>query len=110
MKLIVAFIGCAAVFITGVIMLIKPTSSVFAFKTRTASKSSQTQAFCNKLSAKIMTIAGAVSSVAVLATGKATVKFFGTLSATEFVVSLLVCVILISIPIVNYCCKKKFPD
>ncbi len=98
------------VIVTGIIMLVIPTSEVFAFKTRTASKSPETQVFCNKLSAWIMIVAGAVSAVVVLVTGKVTARFFGVLSAGEFADIMLMGIILVSIPVVNCCCKRKFPE
>ncbi len=107
---LIYLIAPAIVIVTGVIMLAVPTSEVFAFKTRTASKCPETQVFCNKLSARIMIAAGAVSAVAVLLTGRVTATFLGVLSAGEFVNLLLVGIILISIPAVNFCCKKRFPE
>lgn len=100
----------AIVILTGIIMLAVPTSEIFAFKTRTASKCSETQVFCNKLSAMILIAAGAVSAVAVLLTGRVTFKLFGSLSCGEFANLMLVGIILISIPVVNCCCKRKFPE
>ncbi len=107
---LIYLIAPAIVIVTGVIMLAVPTSEIFAFKTRTASKCLETQVFCNKLSARIMIAAGAVSAVAVLLTGRVTATFLGVLSAGEFVNLLLVGIILISIPAVNFCCKKRFPE
>jgi len=91
-------------------MLVIPMSEVFAFKTRTASKSPETQVFCNKLSAGILIASGAVSAVAVLLTGRVTATFFGVLSAGELADLLLMGIILVSIPVVNCCCKRKFPE
>ncbi len=107
---LIYLIAPAIVIVTGVIMLAVPTSEVFAFKTRTASKCLETQVFCNKLSARIMIAAGAVSAVAVLLTGRVTTTFFGVLSAGEFIDLLLAGIILVSIPAVNFCCKKRFPE
>lgn len=103
-------IGPAIFIITGIVMLVIPTSEFFAFKTRTASKSPETQVFCNKLSARILIAAGVASAVAVLLTGRVTVTFFGVLSAGEFVNLLLAGIILVSIPVVNCSCKRKFPE
>ncbi len=96
--------------ITGIIMLVIPTNEIFAFKTRTASKCPETQVFCNKLCARILIVAGAVSAVAVLLTGRVTVTFLGGISAGEFVNLLLAGIVLVSIPVVNFCCKKRFPE
>jgi len=103
-------IAPAIVIVTGIIMLIIPTSEIFAFKTRTASKCLETQVFCNKLSARIMIAAGTVSAVAVLLTGRVTATFLGVLSAGEFVNLLLAGIILVSITAVNFSCKKRFPE
>lgn len=107
---LIYLIAPAIVIVTGIIMLAIPTSEIFAFKTRTASKCLETQVFCNRLSARIMIAAGAVSAVAVLLTGRVTAVFFGVLSTGEFVNLLLVGIILVSIPVVNFCCKKRFPE
>ncbi|MCM1166981.1 MAG: hypothetical protein NC299_12575 [Lachnospiraceae bacterium] len=97
------------VVVTGVIMLIMPTSTVFAFRTRTASKSPETQEYCNRLSGAILTAAGAAAEFAVLLTGRMSARIFG-LSTGEFANALLAGVVLLSIPIVNFSCRKKFPE
>lgn len=47
------FLIPAILIITGIIMLLIPTSSIFAYKTKTASTNERTQEFCNVLSARI---------------------------------------------------------
>ncbi|MCX4355306.1 MAG: hypothetical protein OSJ43_03660 [Oscillospiraceae bacterium] len=54
------FLIPAILIITGIIMLLIPTSTIFAYKTRTASTNEQTQEFCNVLSARIMNRSGSL--------------------------------------------------
>ncbi len=99
-------------FIAGIILLIKPPkdiNSIYGFRTKTSSKSQQTWVYCNKLCAKILIVVGFVSVTAVFATCKIVEEFFGIFSVGEIVNILAICIILLSIPLVNYRCKKKFP-
>lgn len=52
------FLIPAILIITGIIMLLIPNSTVFAYKTKTASTNEQTQEFCNILSARILIALG----------------------------------------------------
>lgn len=96
--------------ITGVIMLIIPTSTGFAYKTKTASTNEQTQKFCNVLSAVIMIVLGAVSAVALVLTRNAETGLFGFKNMADSVMLIMLAALALSLPIVNVCCKKKFPD
>lgn len=71
------FVIPAILIITGIIMLLIPTHSVFAYKTRTASTNEQTQEFCNVLSARIMIAIGVASAVALILTRNAKTGFSG---------------------------------
>ena len=96
--------------ITGVIMLIIPTSKGFAYKTKTASTNEQTQKFCNVLSAVIMIVLGAVSAVALVLTRNAETGLFGFKNMADSVMLIMLAALALSLPIVNICCKKKFPE
>lgn len=104
------FLIPAILIITGVIMLIMPTSTVFAYKTRAASKNEQTQEYCNVLSARIMIAIGVVSEIALVLTRNAESGLFGLAHMDDSVLILTMAGIVISLPIVNYSCKKKFPE
>lgn len=104
------FLIPAILIITGVIMLIMPTSTVFAYKTRTASKNEQTQEYCNVLSARIMIVIGVVSEIALVLTRNAETGLFGFKKMDDTVMCIMVAGLVASLPIVNICCRKKFPE
>lgn len=107
------FIAPIVVIIAGIILLNTSKvkiNSIYGFRTKTASKNQQTWEYCNRLCAKILIIMGAVFGIVVFVTKEMTVVFLGGISAGELVNILLAFSILPSIPIVNYCCKRKFPE
>lgn len=104
------FIMPALLIITGVIMLLIPTSTVFAFKTITASKNEQTQEFCNVLSARIMIVIGVVSAIALVLTRNIKWGPFGFAHMDDSVMCIMLAALVISLPIVNICCRKKFAE
>ncbi|MDE7361013.1 MAG: hypothetical protein K2N38_03665 [Oscillospiraceae bacterium] len=104
------FIMPALLIITGIIMLLVPTSTVFAYKTRTASKNEQTQEYCNVLSARIMIAIGVVSAIALVLTRNAEKGIFGFAHMDDSVMCIMLAVFVFSLPIVNICCRKKFPE
>lgn len=104
------FIIPAIFIITGVIMLLVPTSTVFAYKTRTASKNEQTQEYCNVLSARIMIAIGVVSVIALVLTRNAESGLFGFAHMGDTVMCITLAGLVGSLPIVNICCRKKFPE
>lgn len=104
------FIMPALLIITGVIMLLIPTSTVFAFKTITASKNEQTQEFCNVLSARIMIALGVAAAVALVLTRSAETGLFGFARMDDSVMCIMLAALVISLPIVNICCRKKFAE
>lgn len=104
------YIVPALLIITGIIMLLVPTSTVFAYKTRTASTNEQTQEFCNVLSARIMIAIGIVSAIALVLTRNAKSGLFGFAHMDDSVLAVTMACLVASLPIVNICCKKKFPE
>lgn len=104
------FLIPAILIITGIIMLLIPTSTVFAYKTKTASTNERTQEFCNVLSARIMIALGVASSIALVLTRNAETGLFGFKNMSDSVMLIMLAALLISLPIVNFCCKKKFPE
>lgn len=100
----------ALLIITGIIMLLVPTSTVFAYKTRTASKNEQTQEYCNVLSARIMIAIGIVSEIALVLTRNAETGLFGFAHMDDSVMCIMMAALVFSLPIVNICCRKKFPE
>lgn len=104
------FIISAILLITGVIMLIIPTNTIFAYKTKTASTNEQTQEFCNVLSARIMIALGVASAIALVLTRNAETGLFGFKNMSDSVMLIMLAALVISLPIVNFCCKKKFPE
>lgn len=106
------FIFPTVVLIAGIVLFIRPAkeiNSVYGFRTKTASKNQQTWEYCNKLCAKILVAEGFISVIAICATCKITEKIFGIFSVGEIVNILAICIILLSIPVVNYRCRRKFP-
>ncbi|MBD5130891.1 MAG: hypothetical protein HDT43_13355 [Ruminococcaceae bacterium] len=103
------FIVPACFIVTGVIMLLIPNSTVFAFKTLTASKNEETQKFCNVLSARIMIVLGIISAVALILTWNVKTGLFGY-SMDDTVMAITMAALVLSLPIVNICCRKKFSE
>lgn len=103
------YIAPALLIITGIIMLLIPTSTVFAFKTRTASKNEQTQEFCNMLSARIMIAIGVVSAIALVLTRNVKTGMFGY-NMDDTIMFIMLTAFVLSLPIVNICCRKKFAE
>ncbi len=99
--------------VAGIILLIAPTvkiNSIYGFRTKTSSKNEHTWRYCNRLCAKILIVVGVVSVITICVTGKVTTVVLGLFSIGEIVNILAIGVVLLSIPIVNYSCKKKFPE
>ena len=99
----------ALLIITGVIMLLVPTSTVFAFKTLTASKNEETQKFCNVLSAKIMIAIGIAAEIALALTWNFKTGLFGY-NMNDTIMFIMLAAFVISLPIVNIRCRKKFAE
>lgn len=104
------YIVPALLIITGIIMLLVPTSTIFAYKTRTASKNEQTQEYCNVLSARIMIVIGVVSAIALVLTRNAKSGLFGFKKMDDTVMCITLAGLVASLPIVNICCRKKFSE
>lgn len=104
------FLIPAVLIITGVIMLLIPTSTVFAYKTKTASTNEQTQEFCNVLSARIMIALGIASSIALVLTRSAEHGLFGFKNMGDSIMLIMLAALVASLPIVNILCRKKFPE
>lgn len=104
------FLIPAIIIITGVIMLLMPTSTVFAFKTRTASKNERTQEYCNVLSARIMIALGIISMIALVLTRNAEHGLFGFADMKDSVTLIMMAALVVSLPIVNFSCRKKFSE
>lgn len=104
------FLIPAIMIITGVIMLLIPTSTVFAYKTKTASTNERTQEFCNVLSARIMIALGAASVIALVLTRNAERGLFGFKNMSDSVMLITLAALVLSLPIVNFRCRKKFPE
>lgn len=104
------FIISAILLITGVIMLIIPTNTIFAYKTKTASTNEQTQKFCNVLSAVMTIVLGVASAIALVLTRNAETGLFGLKNMDDSVMLIVLAVFALSLPTVNFCCKKKFPE
>lgn len=101
------------VLIAGIILLAAPPqkiNSIYGFRTKTSSKNEETWVYCNRLCAVFMIAVGVVSIAAVCTTFKITAVLFGVLSVGEFVNILTIAAILLSVPVINYCCRRKFPS
>ena len=103
------FIAPALLIITGIIMLLVPTSTIFAFKTMTASKNEETQKFCNVLSAKILIAIGIAAEIALALTWNVKTGLFGY-NMDDTIMFIMLAAFVISLPIVNICCRKKFAE
>ncbi len=96
--------------ITGIIMLMIPTSTVFAFKTKTASKNERTQEYCNVLSARIMIALGIIAAVALVLTRNAETGLFGFSDMGDSVMPIMLTALVVSLPVVNFRCRRKFRE
>ena len=101
------------VLIAGIILLAAPPKKVnfiYGFRTKTSSTNEETWQYCNRLCAVLMIVIGALAVIAVCATIRMTAELFGVLSVGEFVNILAIAAILLSVPAINHCCRKKFPS
>ena len=99
--------------IAGIILLAAPPAkinSIYGFRTKTSGANEETWAYCNRLCAMIMIAIGIISIAAICTTIKVTAELFGVLSVGEFVNVIAIAAILLSIPVINCCCRKKFPN
>lgn len=97
----------------GIVLLNKSATeinSVFGFRTKTSSKSPQTWGYCNKLCAKVLIAVGSMSMIVIAVFNNISNLLFGIFEVGEMVNIIVIVAILISIPIVDNRCKKKFPD
>ncbi|MCI6676419.1 MAG: SdpI family protein [Clostridiales bacterium] len=85
-------------------------NSIYGFRTKTSSKNEHTWKYCNKLCAKILIVVGVAAVIAICVTAKATMLVLGLFSIGEIVNILAISAVLLSIPLVNYSCKKKFSE
>lgn len=82
-------------------------NSLYGFRTKTSSASKETWEYCNKLCAKFLIITGAAAAAALFIAGDT--RLFG-FHWGDIISLSMVAVILVSIPIINGCCKRKFPE
>ncbi len=96
------------------IILLKTASvkinSVYGFRTKTSTRNKQTWEYCNRLCAAILIAVGAISTILVIAFHKVTTLFWGIFEFGELVNIIVIAIILLSIPVINYLCKRKYPD
>lgn len=97
----------------GIILLNKSAmeiNSVFGFRTKTSTKSPQTWEYCNKLCAKVLIVVGSIAMIVIAVFNEISNLLFGFFEFGEMVNIIVIMAVLISIPIVDIRCKKKFPD
>ena len=96
------------------IILLKTASvkinSFYGFRTKTSTRNKQTWEYCNRLCAAILIAVGAISTILVISFHKVTTLFLGIFEFGELVNIIVIANILLSIPIINYLCKRKYPD
>jgi len=97
----------------GIVLLNKSATeinSVFGFRTKASSKSPQTWEYCNKLCAKVLIVVGSIAMIVIAVFNNISNLLFGIFEVGEMVNIIVIVAILISIPIVDNRCKKKFSD
>ncbi len=97
----------------GIVLLSKSATeinSVFGFRTKASSKSPQTWEYCNKLCAKVLIVVGSIAMIVIAVFNNISNLLFGIFEVGEMVNIIVIVAILISIPIVDNRCKKKFSD
>lgn len=96
------------------IILLKTASvkinSFYGFRTKTSTRNKQTWGYCNRLCAATLIVVGVISTILVIAFRKVTTLFLGIFEFGELVNIIVIAIILLSIPVINFLCKKKFPD
>ena len=96
------------------IILLKTASvtinSFYGFRTKTSTRNEQTWKYCNRLCAGTLITVGAVSTILIIAFHKERALFWGMFEFGELVNIIVVAILLLSIPVINYLCKKKYPD
>lgn len=96
------------------IILLKTASvkinSFYGFRTKTSTRNKQTWEYCNRLCAAILIAIGAISTILVIAFHKVTTLFLGIFEFGELVNIIVIAIILLSIPVINFLCKRKYPD
>lgn len=96
------------------IILLKTASvkinSFYGFRTKTSTRNEQTWEYCNRLCAVALIAVGLLSTVLVIAFRNMTTLLLGIFEFGELVNIIVIAIILLSIPVINYLCKKKYPD
>ena len=86
------------------------TNSIYGFRTKTSTRNNQTWEYCNRLCAKVLIAVGAISTILVIAFHNTTTLFLGIFELGELVNIIVIAIILLSIPVINHLCKRKYPD
>lgn len=96
------------------IILLKTASvkinSFYGFRTKTSTRNEQTWVYCNRLCAVTLIVVGLLATVLVIAFRNMTTLFLVIFEFGELVNIIVIAVILLSIPVINYLCKRKYPD
>lgn len=85
-------------------------NSIFGFRTKASTKNEQTWEYCNRLCAKFLIAIGVISTAVILIFSNTSTLLFGVLELGEMVNIVAILAILVSIPIVQQRCKRRFPD
>ena len=110
---LIYFLFPVVILVAGIILHITSKvkiNSLYGFRTKTSSKNQQTWEYCNKLCAKILILIGISSIVIILVFGNVQSMFWQMFTFGEFVNVLDIIVVLLCIPVINFSCRKKFPD
>lgn len=85
-------------------------NSFYGFRTKTSTRNEQTWVYCNRLCAVTLIAVGLIATIFVIMFRNMTTLFLGVFEFGELVNIIVVAIILLSIPVINYLCKRKYPD
>lgn len=85
-------------------------NSFYGFRTKTAARNHQTWEYCNRLCAVTLIAVGLISTVLVIVFRNMTTLFLGIFEFGELVNIIVIAIILLSIPVINYLCNRKYPE
>ena len=100
-------------FIAGIILLKTANvkiNSFYGFRTKTSTRNKETWEYCNRLCAITLIALCLISTILVFVFRNMNTLFFGVFEFGELVNIIVIAIILLSIPVINCLCKRKYPD
>ena len=83
-------------------------NSFYGFRTKTSTRNKQTWEYCNRLCAVTLIALGSISTILVIVFRNMNTLFLGVFEFGELVNIIVISIILLSIPVINRLCKRKY--